>query len=69
MNEQLKKRLKSLGWRAGCMAIVAALNEIAAQLGTFDLSPFVITVVGLVVGELTKFVANQTTLFGNALKK
>lgn len=52
--ELLVKRLKSFAWRLGGMAVVAGLNFVAENLGLTGLSPAVVAVIGLGVGELTK---------------
>jgi len=69
MNESIKKRLKSLAWRAGCVALVAGLNEAGKYVGVFDLPPIVQTLIGLAVGEATKWLNTHTDMFGGALKK
>jgi len=58
MSQQLIKRLKSLLWRAGAVAVVAVINFIAENLGAMGLSPEMVTIIGLVLGEITKFINN-----------
>lgn len=55
MSKQLKNRLKSLLWRAGAMATIACIAYIGDNLHAFDMSPEVIAVAGLILGEITKF--------------
>lgn len=66
--ETLKPRLKSFGWRLGCYIVVALLGFVAQQLELFHLSPSVLAFVSLILGEITKWVNNHTTLFGAKLK-
>jgi len=55
METQLKKRIKSFAWRGGAIAVVALLGFIAENIGDFNLPVYVITIVGLVCGEITKY--------------
>ena len=57
MDSQLVKRLKSLAWRAGMVALAAVITflaqpEIIAELGLPEL---VTLSLGLVLGEVSKF--------------
>ena len=54
MNEQLKKRLKSLAWRAGMMGLAAVIVTIADGLAGLGISPAVVGILGLVLGEISK---------------
>lgn len=60
MNEQLVKRLKSLAWRAGGMAFVAAAAYITNLGDVFAIDPHqlvnvaILAFLGLVTGEITK---------------
>ena len=56
VKEKLKSRLRSLAWRAGGMLVVMGLNFIVTNVGLLDLSPLIVTLVGLMVGEVTKFI-------------
>jgi len=49
------KRFKSFLWRLGGIAAVTLLDFIADTIGLFDLAPGVVVVVGLIVGEITKY--------------
>lgn len=63
----LVARFKSLAWRVAGVAAVLLLNFIADNIGLFNLSPMIVTLIGLVVGELTKFVnSNLPVLQGRA---
>lgn len=61
MNIELKKRLKSLAWRAGGMAFVAVGGYVLQVGDVFQLEPKtlinvgVLSFVGLVVSEITKY--------------
>lgn len=56
--EQIVTRLKSFVWRAGAVALVAVINFIIENLGATGLSAEMITVIGLVLGEITKAINN-----------
>jgi len=58
MNKQLVKRLKSLLWRAGAVGLIAGLSAIAEGLGAVGLPIWTVGVLGLVLGEITKFLNN-----------
>lgn len=70
MSEELKrnliKRLKSLGWRTGCFAIVGLIAIILDNLAGLELPPVAVAVIGLVLGELTKAINNNLNKFGSA---
>lgn len=55
MNKELRNRLQSFAWRLGGMLAVAGLNFIAENIGLFGLSGTTQVVLGLIVGELTKW--------------
>jgi hypothetical protein len=61
MNEELVKRLKSLGWRAGGMAFVVILNGLLTMLsdGTINVPAPYVVFIGLGVGEITKAINNR----------
>ena len=63
MIEQLfhSSRLKSLLWRAGAMALAAGLSSVAANLGILELSSPWITLLGLLLGEISKAMNNLYT--------
>lgn len=53
---QFKKRLKSFLWRLGSVAVVAGLNFIVENVAGFGLPTWIIGIVGLACGEITKFI-------------
>ena len=55
MNSTLKNRLKSLAWRTAMVAIAFIVDQIALNLGWFNLSPAMTTMAGLVLGEISKY--------------
>lgn len=69
MKANILKRVKSLLWRAGCVGVVAALGSMAQQLAGVGLPPMAVTILGLMLGEVSKFVNNHTNLLGVALKR
>lgn len=55
MNEQLKNRLKSFCWRVGMMVMAALIDSILASLDILELRPPWTVVLGLFLGELSKY--------------
>jgi hypothetical protein len=55
MNTQLKNRILSFIWRAGDVAVVAILGYVASNLGLFNLPTQWTVIIGLVLGEVTKY--------------
>ena len=49
------KRLKSFVWRAAMMGVAAAAAYVAANLDILQLSPTVTAVLGLILGEVSKW--------------
>jgi hypothetical protein len=60
MKEETKQiiisRAKSFAWRLGGYILVAFLAWVLDTLTTIGINPAIITVVALLVGEITKFV-------------
>jgi len=56
---ELAKRGKSLAWRVGMMALAAAVAEATGALDLLNLSPGVIGLLGLVLGEVSKTLNKQ----------
>lgn len=51
----LVNRFKSFSWRLGGMALAALLAFVSENLGLFDLPVWATAVVGLAIGEVTKY--------------
>jgi integral membrane sensor domain MASE1 len=66
MNEQLKKRLLSLVWRTGAMVAVLVLSVVIDNISSFNLPNWIVVIVGLVCGELTKYL-NSTYNLGDKI--
>jgi len=58
-------RLKSFAWRLGGMAGVAILAFSMDNIGLLNLPPEVVVILGLIVGELTKWI-NTVLLVDNS---
>lgn len=54
----LSPRFKSFYWRTGAMALAGFLAIVADSLDVLSLSPAMIGIVGLVLGEITKALNN-----------
>jgi len=67
--ELIVKRLKSFGWRTAVMVLVALISWFLENIGLFGLPTWLIGLIGLAAGEATKWLNNNSTLFGKALKK
>jgi len=71
MNEDNKavfiKRLKSLLWRTGMMLVAILLKFALENIGLFELNPMIVGMIGLVLGEVSKYVNSQVQL-AKALK-
>lgn len=64
MNEQLTNRLKSFGWRLSAYIVAVVLAWLADNIGLLELNATVTAVVGLVLGELSKWWANKMNVAG-----
>ena len=58
MSEQVKNRLKSLAWRVSMMCLVVILDQIVASASGFNLPTYMVVLVGLVSGEVSKYIAS-----------
>ena len=52
--EQLIKRLKSLGWRVGMMALALGVDWLLENIGLLGLPNESTVILGLVLGEISK---------------
>ena len=57
--QQFYKRLKSLAWRSAMMFAVAVIAIFMDIIGQTHLSPTAIAFIGLIAGEITKFLNSQ----------
>ena len=55
MESQFLKRLKSFVWRLGMVTVVFALEWVSGNVGLLELSPQVTMVLGLIAGEVSKY--------------
>ncbi len=55
MNDVLKNRLKSFAWRLGMMIVAACVNFTLANIGDFHMGAQTTVIVGLVLGEISKY--------------
>jgi hypothetical protein len=55
MNEQLKNRLKSFGWRLGMAVIAFAIDWILKNIALLDMGTAPTVVLALVLGEISKY--------------
>jgi hypothetical protein len=60
MDSKLSKRLKSLAWRAFMMSFATAIAFIGENLNLLELSPGITVVLGLFLGEVSKFLNTKT---------
>ncbi|KKM63132.1 hypothetical protein LCGC14_1514550 [marine sediment metagenome] len=59
MNKQLVKRIKSLLWRAAMMGIAAFVLILSDGITGLGLNPLIVGVLGLVFGEISKYLNKQ----------
>jgi len=52
-------RFKSLVWRLSIMVVVALVNYVTANYTGFGLSPELTVLIGLVAGEISKFLNTE----------
>lgn len=63
MNPELLKRLKSLAWQTGMVALAAAVAYLATPetLAGLGLSESVVIFIGLVLSQVSKYLNNKLT--------
>jgi hypothetical protein len=66
--EQLLKRLRSFGWRFMCVALIAGISWATENLGMFEVPVVLQGIIGLALGEVTKWLRTNTDMFGARLK-
>jgi hypothetical protein len=59
MNEQFIKRLKSFGWRTGMMILAFGVAFAMDEIKMLELEPVMVTVIGLILGEVSKFLNTE----------
>ncbi len=59
MKTKLMNRFKSLVWRLSIMVVVALVNYVTANYTGFGLSPELTVLVGLLAGEISKFLNTE----------
>lgn len=62
--DRIVKRLKSFLWRAGCVAAIAGASWASENLGLLELPVWLQGLVGLGLAEITKWLNDNTDLFG-----
>lgn len=55
------KRIKSLLWRALMMGFAVVISVMVDNLTSLQLSPLVTTLIGLVLGEISKWINTQNS--------
>ena len=68
MTQAVKNRFKSFAWRTGIMVAVALVNFALANLSDFSLSPEVTVLVGLVLGEVSKYLNREADVIEKKTK-
>lgn len=59
MHNELKNRILTFLWSAGLMSIAWGIDYMASNLGLFNLSPELVTIIGLVAAQITKYIRNS----------
>jgi hypothetical protein len=57
--DQFIKRAKSFAWRLGMVTLVFVLEWVSGNIGLLELSPQVTVVLGLMAGELSKYLNSK----------
>lgn len=57
---QLVKRIKSFLWRAGMVGLTAAVAWVLANLDLLHLPTWAVGLIGLVLGEVSKYLNSKT---------
>jgi hypothetical protein len=60
MNTQFQKRLKSFLWRTGMMVLAVGVTYAMSEIKLLSLDPTLTVVLGLVLGELSKFLNQES---------
>lgn len=68
IKKQIVKRVKSFLWRLGCVMGLAGLNFVSEQITTFSLPSWVVGFIGLMIGEIMKWINSNTNLLGGNKK-
>ena len=53
--QELIKRLKALAWHTGMMVLAVVVNWTAANLKLFDLPMQLTVILGLILGQISKY--------------
>ncbi len=59
MNEEFKKRILSFLWAGFAMGLAFGLEYLGENLGIFNLSPEYVTIIGLIIAQITKAIRNS----------
>lgn len=60
-NNELSKRVKSWLWRASIMALTAGVDMLLESYTSLHLQPYITVALGLVLGEVSKYLHNKYT--------
>jgi len=60
-DSQFVKRLKSFLWRTGMMVLAVTIDIVASNLGMLELNPEVTVLLGLALGEVSKYLNSSTS--------
>jgi hypothetical protein len=66
MNDTLHKRIKSFAWRTGMMVLAVTIDFVLQNLASFSFSPQTTVVVGLILGEVSKYFNSRYPQVPNA---
>ena len=66
--DAFKKRFFSFLWRISWMVAASGIAFLTQSLGDFNLPPYIVIILGLVLGEISKWVNNAIKL-GRAIGK
>ena len=69
MEHQLVKRLKSFAWRLGSVIAIAGLNFVIENIAGLGLPVWSIGIIGLALGEITKYLNRKKVVKTNPKMK
>jgi hypothetical protein len=57
-----KKRLQSFLWRTGMMVLAVVVTYAMSEIKLLNLNPTITVIIGLILGEVSKFLNTETKL-------
>jgi hypothetical protein len=58
-SDELKKRYAAFAWQTGMMILAVIIDQLLANLGMFSLPDEATVILGLVLGQVSKYIHNK----------